>query len=306
MDFLYFLEGLRTPWLDAVVSALTHLGGETVFLVAALVVFWCVDKRQGYYLMSVGFLGTLVNQFLKITCRVPRPWVRDPDFTIVESARAEATGYSFPSGHSTSSVGTFGVLSTETKNIWVRLLSIALCFLIPLTRLYLGVHTPADVLVGSAIPLFFIILLRPFIFREEGRHMPKLMAAMLALSLGFVLYMELYPFPSHVDPANLASALKNSYTLLGALTGMLIVWQVDKKRDFSTAGPFRVQVLKVALGLVLVLAVKEGLKLPLEPLFKGHMAARAIRYCAVVVTAGIFWPMAFPWLQKLGTKKQSD
>ena len=46
MDFLYFLEGLRTPWLDAVVSALTHLGGETVFLVAALVVFWCVDKRQ--------------------------------------------------------------------------------------------------------------------------------------------------------------------------------------------------------------------------------------------------------------------
>ena len=163
MDFLYFLEGLRTPWLDAVVSALTHLGGETVFLVAALVVFWCVDKRQGYYLMSVGFLGTLVNQFLKITCRVPRPWVRDPNFTIVESAREEATGYSFPSGHSTSSVGTFGVLASETKNGWIRLLSIALCFLIPLTRLYLGVHTPADVLVGSAIPLFFIILLRPWI-----------------------------------------------------------------------------------------------------------------------------------------------
>ena len=259
MDFLYFLEGLRTPWLDAVVSALTHLGGETVFLVAALVVFWCVDKRQGYYLMSVGFLGTLVNQFLKITCRIPRPWVRDPNFTIVESARAEATGYSFPSGHSTSSVGTFGVLATETKNIWVRLLSIALCFLIPLTRLYLGVHTPADVLVGSAIPLFFIILLRPVIFRDDGRHMPKLMVAMLALSLGFVLYMELYPFPSHVDPANLASALKNSYTLLGALTGMLIVWKVDRKRDFSTAAPFRVQVLKVALGLVLVLKEKKNM-----------------------------------------------
>ena len=85
MDFLYFLEGLRTPWLDAVVSALTHLGGETVFLVAALVVFWCVDKRQGYYLMSVGFLGTLVNQFLKITCRIPRPWVKDPTFEIVET-----------------------------------------------------------------------------------------------------------------------------------------------------------------------------------------------------------------------------
>ena len=71
MEFLYLLEELRTPWLDAIVSALTHLGGETVFLIAAMAVFWCVDKRQGYYLLSVGFLGTLVNQFLKITCRIP-------------------------------------------------------------------------------------------------------------------------------------------------------------------------------------------------------------------------------------------
>ena len=133
MEILYALEALRTPWLDAIVSALTHLGGETVFLIAALAVFWCADKRQGYYLMSVGFMGTLVNQFLKITCRIPRPWVRDPDFTIVESARAEATGYSFPSGHSTSSVGTFGVIATESKRLWVKLLAAAMCFLIPLT-----------------------------------------------------------------------------------------------------------------------------------------------------------------------------
>ena len=303
MEFLYFLEGLRTPWLDTIVSALTHLGGETVFLAAALVVFWCVDKRQGYYLMSVGFLGTLVNQFLKITCRVPRPWVRDPNFTIVEAARAEATGYSFPSGHSTSSVGTFGVLATEAKKGWFRLVTIALCFLIPLTRLYLGVHTPADVLVGSAIPLFFIILLRPLVYHEDGKYMPRLMAAMLALSIGFVLYMELFPFPADVDPQNLASALKNSYTLLGALAGMLVVYAVDKKRDFATAAPFRVQVLKVLLGLVVVLAVKEGLKAPLELVFRGHMAVRAVRYCAIVLTAGILWPMAFPWLHKLGRKE---
>ena len=128
MDFLYFLQELRTPWLDAIISALTHLGGELVFLVAALTIFWCRDKRQGYYMLSVGFLGTLINQFLKITCRVPRPWVRDPNFTIVESARAEATGYSFPSGHSTSSVGTFGVIATEGKRLWVRLIAVLCAF----------------------------------------------------------------------------------------------------------------------------------------------------------------------------------
>ena len=302
MDFLYFLEGLRTPLLDSIVSALTHLGGETVFLVAALVVFWCVDKRQGYYLMSVGFMGTLVNQFLKITCRIPRPWVRDPNFTIVEAAREEATGYSFPSGHSTSSVGTFGVLATEGKRLWLRLIAVALCFLIPLTRLYLGVHTPADVLVGGAISLFFIIVLRPVVYREDGKHMPTLLAVMLVLSAAFVAYMELFPFPADVDAANLASALKNSYTLLGALAGMLVVYKADKKLNFTTEAPFSAQVLKVLLGLVLVLAVKEGLKFPLDLILKGHMAGRAIRYCAVVITAGILWPLAFPWLCTLGKK----
>ena len=305
MEFLYVLEELRTPWLDAIVAALTHLGGETVFLIAALAVFWCVDKRQGYYLMSVGFMGTLVNQFLKITCRIPRPWVRDPNFTIVESARAEATGYSFPSGHSTSSVGTFGVLATEGKRLWLRLTAVTLCFLIPLTRLYLGVHTPADVLVGSAIPLFFIVVLRPVLYSDNGKHIPRLLTVMAALSGAFVLYMESYPFPPDVDSENLHSAVKNSYTLLGALVGMILVYQADSKRNFSTGGVWYVQLLKTALGLGLALAVKEGLKLPLEILFDGHMIARALRYMLLVLFAGIVWPMTFPWLNKLGRKDEA-
>ena len=305
MDFLYFLEGLRTPWLDAIVAAITELGGETVFLVAALAVFWCVDKRQGYYLLSVGFLGTLVNQFLKITCRIPRPWVRDPNFTIVEAARAEATGYSFPSGHSTSSVGTFGVIATEARKVWVRAVSIALCVLIPLTRLYLGVHTPADVLVGSAISLFFIVVLRPVIYREDGRHLPKLLGVMLALAAAFVAYMELFPFPAEVDAENLSHALKNSYTLLGALLGMIVVYHVDKKLDFPTDGIWYAQVLKTVLGLAIALIVKEGLKAPLDAVFGGHMAARAIRYFALVLVAGIVWPLTFPRFAKLGRKDEA-
>ena len=305
MEFLYLLEELRTPWLDAIVSALTHLGGETVFLIAAMAVFWCVDKRQGYYLMSVGFMGTLVNQFLKITCRIPRPWVRDPGFTIIESARAEATGYSFPSGHSTSSVGTFGVLATEGKRLWLRLIAAALCFLIPLTRLYLGVHTPADVLVGSAIPLFFIVVLRPAIYQGEGKHIPKLMTVMVLLSAAFVLYMEYHAFPGNVDPDNLASALKNSYTLIGSLLGMVLVYHVDEKRNFSTDAVWYAQILKTVLGLGLALAVKEGLRMPLDSLFSGHMIARALRYMLLVLFAGIVWPMTFPLFQKLGRKDEA-
>ena len=98
MQFLYVLERIRTPFLDSFLSLITHLGSETLFLAIALVVYWCVSKKQGYYLMTVGFWGTLVNQFLKLICQIPRPWVKDPEFTIVESARAGADGYSSPAG----------------------------------------------------------------------------------------------------------------------------------------------------------------------------------------------------------------
>ena len=115
MNLLYALERLRTPFWDAVFSAVTHLGEETVFMVAAILIFWCVSKEEGYYLLLMGFFGTVVNQFLKLLFRIPRPWVRDPDFTIVESARAQATGYSFPSGHTQNAVATFGGIARSTR-----------------------------------------------------------------------------------------------------------------------------------------------------------------------------------------------
>ena len=98
MSFLYWLEGIRCPALDRFFSAVTYFGDEILFIVLALTVFWCVDKREGYYLFFIGFVGTIFNQFLKLAFRIARPWVKDPNFTIVESARAGAGGYSFQIG----------------------------------------------------------------------------------------------------------------------------------------------------------------------------------------------------------------
>ena len=63
MQLLYMLQEIRTPALDAVMGLLTRLGEETIFMVVAIVVYWCVSKKGGYYLLSVGFFGALANQF---------------------------------------------------------------------------------------------------------------------------------------------------------------------------------------------------------------------------------------------------
>ena len=60
------------------------------------------------------------------------------------------------------------------------------------------------------------------------------------------------------------------------------------------------QILKAVLGLAVVLAVKEGLRTPLDAIFGGHLAARAVRYFLIVVTAGVLWPMTFRWFGKIG------
>ena len=145
MGVLYALESIRTPALDKIMSVITLLGGELFFMVIAVTVFWCVSKREGYYLMIVGFFGTVINQFLKILCCVPRPWIKDPDFTIVESARAEATGYSFPSGHTQNAVATYGGIARYIRRGWLRVVLVVLTVLIAFSRMYLGVHTPLDV-----------------------------------------------------------------------------------------------------------------------------------------------------------------
>lgn len=304
MNILYFLESIRMPGLNEFMLAITRLGEETAFLVAALIVFWCVDKRKGYYVMAVGFAGTMANQFLKLVCRVPRPWVLDPNFTILEQAREAADGYSFPSGHSQSAVGTFGAIAAASKNKWVKGVCIALCVLVPLSRMYLGVHTPADVLVGAGMALVLVWLLRRWML-EGDRGMLVLIPLLTAMAVGLLLYTTCWPFPADVDQENLASGVKNAYTLLGCMLGIAVVYPVEKKYvNFSAKACWWAQILKVVLGLAVVLLVKEGLRAPLDWVFGGRMAARMVRYFLVVLTAGILWPMSFGWFSRLGRKSK--
>ena len=303
MKFLYILESIRFPAMDEAMLLITQLGEETAFLVAALIVFWCVDKRKGYFIMSVGFLGTLLNQFFKLLFAVPRPWVLDPEFTIVEAAREAASGYSFPSGHSQSAVGTFGSLAVVTENKWVKGLCIAAVVLVPFSRMYLGVHTPEDVIVGALLAVFLIVTLKPMLMLRKKTIMQDLVGMMLMTAIGLLLYVKFFPFPEDVDIHNLESGMKNAYTMIGCLAGIaLVCWAEPKYVNFETKALWWAQVLKVLFGLGCVLLVKEGLRSPLEAVLPVY-PARAVRYFLVVITAGLLVPVSFKWFSKLGVKK---
>lgn len=307
MDILYALEKIRTPFWNGAMSAVTQLGGEVIFIVAAVVVFWCVSKWEGYYLMTIAFCGTVLNQFLKLICRVPRPWVRDPNFTIVESARAEATGYSFPSGHTQNAIGLFGGMARWGGRRWVRLGLTALALVIAFSRMYLGVHTPADVGVSLVLAAALVLGLYPLMRRaqEKPRYMGYVLAAMLVVSGAFVVFVEAYGFSADTDAENLASGIGNAWKMLGAVAGMTLAWLLDRRYiHFETQAVWWVQVIKVAVGMALLLAIKSGLKAPLLALLGHEGLAGGVRYFLLVLVAGAVWPLVFRPMSKWGKGKK--
>ena len=307
MDFLRLLESLRTPAVSAFMAAVTFLGDETCFMVLAILFFWCVSKRQGYYIFLVGFAGTVANQWLKLTFRIPRPWVVDPDFTIVESARAAAAGYSFPSGHTQNIVGTLGCIAISNRQKWLRALCVVFLLLVPFSRMYLGVHTPLDVGAAFLMALALVAALYPA-FRDDARFcawMPRLFAGMTILVLGYLAFILFAAFPADIDPDNLAAGTKNAWTLLGCILGLIVSYWFDSTRlHFDEKAPLLGQLCKLVLGLVLLVGIRAGLKPPLTALFRGHAAANSVRYFLMVVFAGCIWPMTFPFFARLGAKKE--
>ena len=303
MRFLYLLENCRMPILNELMLAVTTLGEETAFLVIALIIFWCVDKKKGYYVMSVGFLGTMLNQILKLSFRVPRPWVQDPNFTILQQAKEAAAGYSFPSGHTQTAVGTFGSIAAFTEKKWLRNTCIMIAAAVGFSRMYIGVHFLSDVLVGAGMACLLVAILKKPVLEGKQSHMKAVIAVMLAVSVVFLLYVSFWNFPVDMDAHNLQSGYKNAYTMLGCLVGVAIVYIIDLRwLNFSCKAVWWVQIIKIVVGLLLVLAVKEGLRGPLEMVLPVY-PARAVRYFLIVLTAGTLWPMSFRHLSKLGVKK---
>ena len=301
MAFLHLLEGIRNPVLDTLFQFVTLFGEETLFIIFGLLFFWCIDKREGYFLLCIGLIGTVVNQFLKLYFRIPRPWVRDPSFTIVESAREAATGYSFPSGHTQTSVGVYGGIAKWTGRSLLSAVCIALCVLVPLSRMYLGVHTPADVGVSIAVALALIFLFYPLIRRgcDSAKTMRPVFTGMTLFAAAYIAFVHLYPFPADVDADNLAHGVKNAYTMLGCILGVWLTWETDRKYiRFETRAPLAAQAIKLLCGLAILLGIKGGLKAPLYALTGGHYFADLIRYFLMVAFAGCIWPLTFPYLAR--------
>jgi len=130
-----FLQNMG-HWMTAPMRFFTFLGQAEFYLLVMPILYWCVDARLG--------LRVALILSLKIAFHQPRPyWL-----TRRVHAFVSESNFGFPSGHAQNSVSLWGLLAAKMRRRWAWAVAIVLAFCIGLSRLYLGVHFPTDVLVG--------------------------------------------------------------------------------------------------------------------------------------------------------------
>ncbi|MGD0752078.1 MAG: phosphatase PAP2 family protein [Anaerolineales bacterium] len=264
------LQGLGA-WPILPMQFFSFLGTEVFFLLALPILYWCVDSMLGLRVAVMLLIGTNINAAFKLAFHGPRPYWYSPKV----SALATETSFGVPSGHAQTAATIWGLLAAYLRKWWGWLVVVLLIFLIGLSRLYLGVHFPQDVLLGWLIGgLVLWLALRCwdpiFAWTKKLHAGQQVLAAFLASLLLFLLpvlpflWLKVTNWQPPQDWAMFASqtlSLSDVATVAGLFFGMLVgvVWLAGQG-GFQTKGLWWKLVLRYLLGVVGVFIIRYGLK----------------------------------------------
>lgn len=266
ISYLLWLQGIREAlpgFVEQFFVIVSAIAASSALVVLPCLLFWCLDKRGGVFLLFSFSLGSLCNQLIKNTVCAYRPWIRSSAIHPAKGALAEATGYSFPSGHTQASCDLIGASGWNYRHKWSALNIACWVFvaLVAFSRNFLGVHTPQDVIVGLIEGIAFIAAagaLLNWIDGNDGRD-GVVLAAAVVLGIAYIAYIALKPYPLDydaqgallVDPVEMqVDCFKSAGVFLGAIIG----WYLERHLiDFEI--PTRVAWKQVLLRLGVGLAV---------------------------------------------------
>jgi len=288
-------------WLVVPMQFFSFLGTEEVYMLILPLVFWCINRTIGIEMVTLLLASTGLNELAKGLLKLPRPFWIEPKLAL-----STETSFGLPSGHAQNAVVLWGYLATVLRSPW-RWLCVLLIFLISLSRLYLGVHFPGDVLAGWALGLLVLggfLWLKPRLTPRLsawslGKHIA---AAVLVSAMILVLYLVAAAIPAGA-PARFGDFFSVAHAQVvdaaGSIAGMILgAWiglAVEERRvRFSTAGRFWQRALRLIIGLLILVALRFGLKaiLPEDTLALG-LAFRTLRYALMMLWVALAWPWLF-------------
>ena len=267
IDILLALQQFRNGiggGLAEFLSKMTFFGELTTTPVLLAAVYWCISKEYGTYLM-VGWGGNrLINGCLKVTACAYRPWIRDARIIPYGNSMETATGYSFPSGHSMNAATVFGggVVRKDVPR-FLRVVLAIIVLLVAFSRIYLGVHTPQDILAGMAAGLAMMwatVRLMRWVETHPGKDW--IVACIgIGLAVAIAVYAALKSYPADYDAEGKllvdgAKMANDTYKGVGWCTGILLGWILERRFvGFSTEIPMIRRIIRLVTGVLSYYAV---------------------------------------------------
>lgn len=230
IKILQFFEQMRTEPITLLMTTITIMA-ESLFIVAILAgLYWCVDKAKSKRLAWMVLFNFVGNGIIKNLIQMPRPF----DVGVVTPIRAEtATSFSFPSGHTQTATSFWygAMLMLRTKGMYI--LGSCIILLTALSRIYLGVHWPMDVLGGIFFGIIFTLLANKLL-GDKGEIKE---AHVLGVSIVVLLVMI---FKVDAD----------LYKGAAALWGMTCGGYIEQKYiQFEVVQGWRIQLKKILIGI---------------------------------------------------------
>jgi undecaprenyl-diphosphatase len=238
-------------------NIITKFGEQTVIIILLCIIYWCINKKLAHIMGFTFFLSGYLVQGLKITFRIDRPWIKDPNFKPVSSAYETATGYSFPSGHTQAATSIYSSIGFYIKKWWrvlFFLIPLAVCF----SRMYLGVHTPKDVLTALLLSIVISYLVSYLYKKADGRSMGWFLIVVILLGFVLIIYSISLYNQQIIEYQYVTDCCKTAGAGIGFAIGVFLEQKLIK---FNTKTKhFHGQLIKIVLGIGGLLAIQIGLK----------------------------------------------
>lgn len=290
MDILYFLQEHASPALEKFFLLVTRLTDVEYLMGVMVVLYWCVRKEYAYRIGFSFITASLVNGIFKMAFRVPRPWDRayTPAVRRAYPQWDAATGYSFPSGHAMGFTAFFLPVLPMNKKRWPKIMAIGAILLVAVSRVYLRVHTPLDVLSGILLGALVFLAADKFYLHMERTGRYGLALWGIPLAVAGVAYGVVMTALAPLDPSSVSGG-DDIIKACGALAGLSAGYFLEQRYiRFSEKAPLFLQLLKAVVGLAGLAAVLYGLK---------GLLPQSVLWDFLRYLLAFLWTMAgMPWL----------
>lgn len=272
-----FLQTLLSPSFDGFMYVITNLSSKAFYGAALGFAYWIWDKRRGYKLSMVLFSSMLVNNFLKTFFAIPRP-TASGNLRVIHPQTGG--GFSFPSGHTQGAATFWGWVSYESQKKGLYFLTAAIIFMVAVSRIYLNVHWPMDVIGGIFIALGWIYLCRA-LFNRLGKielH-AKLKSAFAAMAL--ITFYLIHP-------------KGDSALLAGLLLGLTLGKYLDENYlEWNEKAAVKTQLTKGVVGILGFAVIRYGLKAVFNFVRPDAAVLDMVRYALVALWMSFGAPFLF-------------